>query len=76
MDNTGTIKTAVSLPIDLWNKTRKIMDQEGIINFSYFVQKSLRLNIKMIERKNIKEFVEVLNDREFELLKKEIKKRG
>ena len=76
MSNKNTIQTSITVPVELWNKTQNTMSGEGIDNFSYFVQKSLRVNIQIIEKRNIREYLDTLNPKELELLKNEIKKRG
>ena len=76
MADNGTIKTGVSMPASLWNKVVDKMEEEGISNFSYWVQKSCRIHLQLLEKRKVKEFVGSLNDREYQLLINEIKKRG
>lgn len=76
MCDNGTIKSGVSMPASLWNKVMKKMEEEGITTFSYWVQKSCRVHIQLLEKRKINEFVASLNDNELYLLKKQIKKRG
>jgi len=76
MADNGTIKTGVSLPTSLWNKVIECMESEGISTFSYWVQKSSRIHLKLLEERNIKEYVQSLDEKQLLLLRKEIKKRS
>ena len=77
MADNGTIKTGISMPASLWNKVVNKMEEEGIENFSYWVQKSCRIHLKLLEERKVKEFVDSLSENEMMILRKEInKKRG
>lgn len=75
MEELGTIKTSISLPISLWNDIQKEI-QEDEMSFSRWVQSSSRLMLKTRKMRNVKEFLDSMDVSEFEILKKEIKKRG
>ena len=75
MDNSGTFKTSISLPIGLWNQIQEVIE-EGDMSFSYFVQSASRLKLKQIKRQNVRDYLDAIGDDEFDILKTEIKKRG
>ena len=75
MENVGTIKTSISIPVTLWNEIQKEINHDEM-SFSRWVQKSSRLLLRTIKMRNVKEFISSLDETEIELLKKEIKKRG
>lgn len=75
MDKNGIIKTSVSLSSSLWNEIQEAISSDEI-GFSRWVQKSSRLMLKTIKMRNVKEFINSLDESEIELLKKELKKRS
>lgn len=72
MCNTGTIQTSITLPIDLWNEMEKTRDG----NRSYFIQSALRLKIQSLRKENIKLLLKNIDEKDLQILKNEIKKRG
>jgi len=75
MSNKSTIFTGVTLYIGDY----KEMERLRMINDtsrSRFIQTALRNHIKFLKEKNISEFINNLDDREFQMLKDEIKKRS
>jgi 5-formyltetrahydrofolate cyclo-ligase len=76
MSNKNSLATTITVPTDLWNKAQKTMQKEGINNFSYFAQKSIRSYIQTLEERNIKEFLDQLNEKGKQTLIKEMKKRS
>ena len=72
----GSITTTISMPTSLWNKVNTFMEKEGIDSFSNWVRKSSRIYIQILEEIKIKDFLDKLSEKEYELLKKEMKKRG
>lgn len=75
MENNGTIKTSISIPIKLWNDIQQEL-QKDEITFSRWVQKSSRLMIKTIKMRDVKEFIDSMDSDSLDILKNEIKKRG
>lgn len=75
MQNTGSIKTTVSFPVNLWNDIQEYISEEEM-TFSRFLQIGSRLKLKHIKKQNAREVIDMLDDEEIEILKREIKNRG
>lgn len=71
----GTIKTAISLPVGLWNNIQKVINEDEM-SFSRFMQSSARLKLKALKIQNVREVLDILDDDDIEILKKEMKKKG
>lgn len=75
MANSGTFKTSISLPVDLWNNIQDVIEQDEM-SFSRFVQSASRLKLKQLKMQNVRDFLDSLGDDEMNILQIEIKKRG
>jgi len=75
MSNPGTIKPSISIQVDLWNEIQKVISEDGI-TISRFLQSSARLKLKFRKIQNVREFLDIIDEKEMDILKKEIKKRG
>ena len=74
MEDTGVIKTSVSMPTQLWNEVRKVIDNDDLMSFSRWVQSASRIKLKQIKMQNVDDFYNSLDKECKEMLLKRIKK--
>lgn len=75
MENSGSIKTSISLPVNLWNDIQDYINSEEM-TLSRFIQSSTRLKLKSMKIQNVREVIDLLSKEELEILKSELKKKS
>ena len=75
MENSGIVVTSVSMRIDLWNDIQKVISEDEM-SFSRFIQSASRLKLYSRKIQRVREIFDLLDDKEMELLKKEIENRN
>ena len=74
MENTGFISTSISMQVDLWNEIQKVISNKNM-SFSRFVQSASMMKIKAMRIQDVREIFDILDEKEIELLHKELIKR-
>lgn len=75
MEDKSSIVTSISLPTPMWNCIQKVIKDDEM-SFSRFMQSSARLKLKALKIQNVREVLDILDDDELDILKKEIQKKG
>lgn len=73
MANIGTIQTSITLPIELFAEMERIRDKDDL-DRSRFIQTAVRLHLRRVKTRDLKEFIDELHESELNILKELIKK--
>lgn len=71
MSDSNVVRTSITIPTTLWNRIQNAISRDDM-TFSRWVQNSSRHYLRIIESRNVKEFVASLDEDQKKLLKQEL----